>query len=57
MENKITISIDEYRELLKEAERASVIRKLVTKDGYASTGDIMAILCIEKTEGKTDGKA
>lgn len=55
MDNKITISIDEYRELLKEAERAAVIRKLVKKDGYANTGDVKAILGIEETEGSTNG--
>lgn len=54
MENTITISIDEYKELIAKAERIATIERM-TAQGYVSTDDMMAVLGIEKPANKVKG--
>lgn len=55
-ENKIIISVEEYKTLLLMSAKAAIIKRMVESDKYVSAGDIKAILDIEETEGSTDGK-
>ena len=57
MENKITITLDEYKALLLMSEKTAMIKKIVETNKYISTAEIKVILDIEETEGSTDGKA
>ncbi len=54
MENKITITLDEYKALLLMSAKAAIIKKMVERDKYVNTGDVKAILDIEETEGSTN---
>lgn len=56
MDNKITITQEEYKELLLMATAAKIIKRMVVSNKYVSTTDIKAILGIEETEGSADGK-
>ena len=55
-ENKITITLEEYKSLLLLSSKAVIIKRMVETNEYVSTADIKAILDIEETEGSTDGK-
>lgn len=55
-ENKITISLDEYKALLLMSAKAALIKRMVEGNKYVSTSDIKTILEIEETEGSTDGE-
>lgn len=56
MENRITITLEEYKELKLMETTVSIIRKMVESNKYVSTGELKTILDIEETEGITDGK-
>lgn len=55
-ENKITITLDEYKTLLLMSAKADLIKRMIENQQYVSTSDIKVILDIEETEGKADGK-
>lgn len=57
MESKVTISLEEYKELLLMATAAKIIKRMVVSNKYVSTTDIKAILGIEETEGSVNGQA
>lgn len=50
MENKITITLDEYKALLLLSAKTAMIKKIVETNKYISTAEIKAILDIEETE-------
>lgn len=50
MENKITITLEEYQELKMMETKVSVIKKVVENNKYVSTGEIKNILGIKETE-------
>jgi hypothetical protein len=49
MENKITITVDEYKSLLLLSAKAAIIKDLVARNKYVSTDDLKVILDIEET--------
>lgn len=51
MENTITISLKEYKNLLLMSAKTAIIKDMVAKGKYVSTEDIKMILDIEETEG------
>lgn len=51
MDNKITITSEEYKELVQMATAASIIKRMVACNKYVSTADIKAIFDIKETEG------
>lgn len=55
MENKITITLEEYKSLLLMSAKTAIIKKMVESNKYVSTAEIKTILDIE--EGETDGQA
>jgi hypothetical protein len=55
-ENKITITLDEYKTLLLMSAKAVIIKRMVENQKYVSMDDLKAVLEIEETEGETDGK-
>ena len=55
-ENKVEITVSEYHDLLRKAERIAVLERMLKRNKYLSTGDVRDILCIEETEGSTDGE-
>lgn len=46
MENKNTISLWEYEQLLRAQERVKIIERMFARSNYVSTGDIEAVLDI-----------
>lgn len=55
-ENKITITLDEYRTLLLMSAKAALIKRMIETQQYVSTGDIKLVLGVEETEGNADAK-
>lgn len=51
-ENTITITLDEYRELIAKAERIEAVGRMIDSTNYVNVDDIKAILGIEQTENK-----
>lgn len=49
MENKIIITVDEYKSLLLLSAKAAIIKDLVARNKYVSTDDLKVILDIEET--------
>lgn len=54
MENKITITLEEYKSLLLMSAKTAIIKKMVESNKYVSTAEIKTILDIE--EGETDAE-
>ena len=53
-ENKITITLDEYKTLLLMSAKAVIIKRMVENQKYVSMDDLKAVLEIEETEGRND---
>lgn len=51
MENKITITLEEYKTLLLMSAKAAIIKRMVENNKYVTTEDIKAVFGIEETEG------
>lgn len=51
-ENTITITLDEYRELLKKAERIAAVERMLTITKYVSMDDVKIVLGIGKEDGE-----
>lgn len=51
-ENTITITLDEYRELLAKAERIATVERMIDSTNYVNVDEIKAILGIEQTANK-----
>lgn len=51
MENKITVTSEEYKELVQMATAAAIIKRMVVSNKYVSTTDIKAVFDIKETEG------
>ena len=49
-ENKVEITVAEYHDLLRKAERIAVLGRMVATGDYISTGDMLAVLDIKKPE-------
>ena len=49
MENR-NITLEEYRELIKKAERISAAERLINSGGYVTVDDIAAILDIKRVK-------
>lgn len=56
MENRITITLEEYKSLLLMAAKTEVIKKMVESNKYVSTAEIKIILDIEESEDKDFGQ-
>lgn len=50
MDNKITITLEEYKTLLLLSAKAAIIKRMVENNKYVGTGDLKTILDIEETE-------
>lgn len=50
--NKITITLEEYKELIIAAEKVATAERLCKQSGYVSTGELKAVLGIPETESK-----
>lgn len=48
MENTITISREEYNELIRAAERISAVERLFARSQYVNTDDVKIILDIKE---------
>lgn len=46
----VTIPIKEYETLIRESEQVAIIKGLLVKSEYISTGDLRVILNVEKPE-------
>lgn len=49
-EHNIIISVDEYNELVKKAERIATVERLVNSGDFVSEKNILSVLCIKKKE-------
>ena len=47
-ENKVTIDLEWYTQLVDVYARCCAVERMVQAGGYVSTGDIVAVLGIEK---------
>lgn len=56
MESKVTITLEEYTALIRQAEKIGAVERLIRKTNYVSCGDIKAILDIEETEKENDNE-
>jgi hypothetical protein len=56
-ENKITITLDEYKTLLLMSAKAVIIKRMVENQKYVSMDDLKAVLEIEETEGERGNEA
>ena len=48
--NTITITLDEYRELLAKAERIAAAGRMINADGYVTIDDISVVLDIKRVK-------
>lgn len=48
----VTVPKPEYEELVRDSETLDIIKTLMKKNDYVSTGDLKIILGIEESEGK-----
>ena len=55
-ENTITITLEEYNELLRKAERIAVVERMYASKSYYSEDEIATVLGIKKREGDEVGK-
>ena len=55
MENKVTITLEEYKSLVLMAAKAELIKSYVTKLKYISHEDLKIMLDIEETGGENVG--
>ncbi len=46
-ENRVDITVEEYHELLRVAERVAVIERILKKDRFIADADLRLILDIE----------
>jgi hypothetical protein len=53
-EKTITITLDEYRELVRIAERVETVKRFVFDAQFCSTEDILTALGIKKKESEGD---
>lgn len=51
-ENKVEITVSEYHELLRTAERVAVFKRMLARDDYISNKDIKAIFDFEEVQSK-----
>lgn len=49
-ENTITITLEEYNELLRKAERIAVVERMCESKTYYSENDFVTVLGIKKRE-------
>lgn len=47
-ENTITITLEEYKELLKKAERIAAVERMFNQTSYVNTEDIKIVLDIKE---------
>lgn len=45
----------EYEKLIRESEQLTIVKKLLEKNDYVSSGDLRTILDIKEKEKKEDG--
>jgi UDP-3-O-acyl-N-acetylglucosamine deacetylase len=50
-ENTITITLEEYKELLRKAERIATVEKMLANLAYVNVDDIKVALDIQKAKG------
>ena len=50
----ITITLDEYRELVKQSERIATVRRFCGEGEYVSVSELKNILGIKEPEKKAD---
>jgi hypothetical protein len=50
MENTITITLKEYKNLMLMSAKTAIIKEMVAKGKYVSTADLKMIMDIEETE-------
>lgn len=48
MENKITITLEEYKSLLLMSAKTAIIKKMVESNKYVSTAELRTILGLEE---------
>ena len=53
-ENTITITLDEYRELIAKAERIEAVGRMIDSTNYVNVDDIKAILGISECKGEKE---
>ena len=56
MDNKITITLEEYKALLLLSAKAAIIKRMVENNKYVGTGDLKTILDIEETEKENENE-
>lgn len=52
----VTISSDEYKELLRKAERIATVERMLANLAYVNIDDIKVALDIQKAKGDEDGE-
>lgn len=50
-EATITITLEEYKDLLRKAERVATVERMVENSGYVSVEDVELVLGIKKEKG------
>ena len=53
-ENTITITLDEYKELLKKAERIDTLERMYEGGCYVSDDDVKTVLGIKKAKEEAE---
>ncbi len=56
-ERTITITLDEYRELVQKSERIETVRRFCEKSEYVSVEEVKNILGIKEQKKKATAKA
>lgn len=51
-ENTITITMDEYKDLVSKAERIAAVERMFASGSYVSTDDIKPVLGINENQGE-----
>lgn len=54
-EKTVEITVQEYHELLRKAERIAAVERLCEKSDYVALEDVKIILCIETKKEKNNG--
>ena len=52
MENKITISMETFEELIRAHERLFALKRLLEANTYVNPAEVMAVLGIKKSKGE-----
>lgn len=55
MNETITISLDEYKSLLRQAERVAAVERLFASVKYVTVGDIKCVLAIRAEKEAENG--